>query len=253
MQYDTWSQEDLLALDHNDHEYGFRVYLQSTQGIPGPGNSLAKYRVGLRAKYLFFWVAPQPGDVILECGSSSGKTCVDFAKKSGCTMIGVDFDKEAVTISTRLTQEYFPELGSRCQYVCDDLTTMTFDSKITKILMPDFTEHIPDNVFSSVLANIKEQLPEVLVYIFTPVRTQIFEVMKHNGILLKNPSGHINVKTEQAMLDFLKKEGWEIVSADCEPSYILGYRYVESVLGRVPGVGKLFHKKMAIVARPRKA
>ncbi len=101
MQYDTWSQEDLLALDHNDHEYAFRVYLQSVQGVSGPGNPLVKYRVGMRVRYLFSWVAPQSDDVILECGSSSGKTCVDFAKNSGCTMIGVDFDKEAVLISDR--------------------------------------------------------------------------------------------------------------------------------------------------------
>jgi len=267
-----WTDEQLLSLQHNDHARAFRWYLE------GRRHTIDKQ------EFLFTWIDPKETDVIVECGSSSGKTCIDLARRSGCRILGIDFDEEAVELARRFRDTYFPELSDRCRFRRDDLTEMTFERNTTKVIMPDFTEHIPDSVFEKTLRNIKRQLPHVLLYIYTPSRTHFLERMRHRNY----PSGHINVKTEEQLRNHLEQKGWSIIHTQWRPSHLpvfIGVRMakvtgrvlwapeirrfvgcrcfigdsrnnrrirrIESLLGRLPVLGLLFHRRAAVVATPK--
>jgi len=232
------TREELLELEHNDHEWAFDLYLNQSRHTQDKQN------------FLFEWVRPSAGDVILECGSSSGKTSIDFARKSHCRVLGVDFDERAQQVATSLRDRHFPELTERCQFVCDDLESMRFPAQSNKVLMPDFSEHIPDRVFTRILDNLAEQLPNARLYIYTPLRSHLFEILKHRNILLKNPSGHINVKTRKELVSFLERNGWQIESIRWRESAIPIFRHIEKILGQIPGIGALFQRRIAIIARP---
>ncbi len=238
MSADELSDEQLLALDHNDHAAAFRGYLR------GSRHSTDKQ------SFLRSWVNPIEGDLILECGSSSGKTSVDFTRYSRCYCLGVDFDPEAVEISKANRDENFPELAGRCEFECGDLSSMRFRKPFNKILMPDFSEHIPDRVFSSILENMREQLRDATLYIYTPNRSHIFEILKHRNFILKNESGHINVKSRKQIEKFLESNGWSVTSSSWRRSSIPVMKYFEAVLGDVPLIGSLFQRRVVITAKP---
>lgn len=240
MNSENFSKEELQGLDHNDHRKAFQDYLQG------------RYTSRDKHSFLFSWVSPQKNDMILECGSSSGKTCIDFSRRSDCYCLGIDFDPQAIQISGEMRDTYFPELKDRCFFKEGDLENMQIDNNITKILMPDFTEHIPDHVFSKILENIKKQLPNVRLYIYTPLRSHIFEIMKHKNLILKKPSGHINVKTEKELIDLLETNNWSVESIQWRPSHIPLFRFMELFLGHIPVLGILFRRRIAVIAVPKR-
>jgi SAM-dependent methyltransferase len=238
MDADNWTREQLLSLHHNDHRAAFGKYLRGDRHVRD------------KHDFLLSWIAPTEKDVILECGSSSGKTCIDLARRGRCRAVGVDFDPEAVEVATEMRDRHFPELTGRCRFLLGDLATMAFSSEITKVVMPDFTEHIPDSVFDAILANIRRQLPHVLLYIYTPARTHFFERMRRHNFILKNPSGHINVKTEAELAQHLLERGWRIVRQTWRPSHLPVLRLAERLLGRLPLIGPMCHRRIAVLAAP---
>lgn len=238
MSADDLSDEQLLALDHNDHKGAFRGYLRGSRHSSD------------KQSFLRSWVDPGDGDLILECGSSSGKTSVDFTRYSQCYCLGVDFDPEAVEIAKANRDEHFPELAGRCEFQCGDLANMRFAKPFNKVLMPDFSEHIPDRVFSSILRNLREQLPDTILYIYTPNRSHIFEVLKHHDFILKNEGGHINVKSRKQIERFLESNGWTVTGSSWRRSSISVVKHFESVLGYLPLIGYLFQRRVVITARP---
>ena len=239
MNTNDYTDDELHTLFHNDHEGAFFGYLSQSRHSKD------------KMEFLYKWLNPAPSDYILECGSSSGKTSIDLSNRSGCRCLGIDFDDEAIHISSAMCDSHFPWLKERCIFVIGDLETMEFDHKITKILMPDFTEHIPDRILIAILENIRAQFNDVLLYIYTPNRSHVFEILKHRNILLKNPSGHINVKTKNELIKILEKTGWTIDRNTWRCSSMGYVKPFELVLGPLPLVGKYFQRRIAIIAKPK--
>ena len=238
MNADDLTDEELRALDHNNHEGAFRGYLNNSRHAAD------------KQAFLRSWVKPGADDRILECGSSSGKTSIDFTRHADCYCLGVDFDLAAVATASANRDQHFPELQERCRFHCGDLASMQFETAFNKVLMPDFTEHIPDRVFSAILKNIGNQLPDTTLYIYTPNRSHLFEILKHRNLILKNEGGHINVKTRRQLERFLAGHGWRVESSTWRRSSIPVIRYFESVLGHLPVVGALFQRRIVLTARP---
>lgn len=232
----NYTKEELLSLKHNDHRAAFYGYLNKSK------HSIQKNN------FLMSWIKPNNEDYILECGSSSGKTCIEMALR-GANVIGIDFDPQAIAISLEMKNKYFPKLNKTCQFVEGDLENMKFPSKITKIIMPDFTEHIPDQVFKNILSNIKKQLPGIPVYIYTPDGAHIFELLKKRNFILKNPEGHINVKTTKQLKNFVNACSWNIQSYQWLPSHIKYLSYVERFLSIIPIIGIYFRRRIAIIVQ----
>ena len=223
---------------HNDHEQAFRGYLA--------GSTHSKNK----EQFLLDWLNPSPSDYVLECGSSSGKTCIGLAKHSGCRCLGVDFDDGAVEISSEFRDKYFPELRDRCNFLVGDLTSMQFDKTLTKILMPDFSEHIPDRVLLGILRNLSTQLRNVELFIYTPSRSHLFEILKHRNVILRNPTGHINVKTREELTRILIEGDWSIIESKSHYSSMWYVKLIEQLMAPLPVVGKYFERRIAIRAKP---
>ena len=234
----AWTEPELRSLDHNDHRRAFLRYLR------GERHAMDKQ------DFLLKWIAPAEGDFVLECGCSGGKTCVDLARRGGCRTLGIDFDPEAVAIARQMRDEHFPHLKDRCRFDVGDLAEMPFDAGITKVVLADFTEHVPDEVLERILANIRRQLPGVRLYVYTPVRSHLFERMKHRNFILRSRSGHINVKTEAQLTGFLESRGWRVQEHRWRPSHLPVVNVAERLLGRLPWVGTLFRRRMAVLAVP---
>ena len=234
---EDYTDQELRELFHNDHRAAFSGYLRGSRHASD------------KQKFLRNWVSPTPTDFILECGSSSGKTSMDLARHGNCRCLGVDFDADAVRVSSALRDRHFPELVSRCSFVQGDLSTMAFPPGITKILMPDFTEHLPDRVFRRILDNMAAQMPTAELLIYTPCRSHVFEVLKHRNILLKNPSGHINVKTRAQLVHLLDDAGWRVTESSWHESSMWYMKLVERVLAPLPWIGPFFQRRLVIRAR----
>lgn len=233
-----YTDEELRGLKHNDHEAAFNGYLSQSRHTRD------------KQGFLFEWLDPRPTDYILECGSSSGKTSIDLARRAGCRCVGVDFDEAAVRISSEMRDRHFPELASLCQFIVGDLATMQFDRGFNKILMPDFTEHIPDRVLLPILKNIRSQFGDVQLYVYTPSRHHVFEMLKHRNLVLRNSPGHINVKTPEQLSAALNEAGWRITDLSWRYSSMPYVKAFEIPLARLPLVGKHFRRRIVIKARP---
>jgi cyclopropane fatty-acyl-phospholipid synthase-like methyltransferase len=233
----SYTYQELQTMKHNEHRDAFQSYLR------------AKNHAIDKAKFIRKWMTLNDRDTVMECGSSSGKTSVDLAHHSGCRVIGIDFQDEAIAVSCAMRDKYFPKLKSRVEFLKGDLRNMRFDRKISKVLMPDFTEHVPDDILSEILQNIGKQLPHAILYVYTPDRSHIFEILRHRGILLKNPPGHVNVKSARELKEFLKRQNWEIQRYQWRPSHIPIVRIFEMALSYLPIIGKLFRRRIAIIAR----
>ncbi len=233
------NQERLITLNHVNLQDSIESYLTK------------KNIIIFKQNQLFLWVNPKKEDYILECGSASGKTAIDLALKSNCHVLGIDFDEKAIKFSNKILNEKFPKLKKNIVFKKADLTKIKLSKKINKVVMADFPEHVPDKVLKKMLDNIKNQLPHVQLYIFTPIRTHIFEILQHHHIILKRISGHINLKTEFEIKKFLTSTGWKIVKYKRTPSSLPLFNLIERILGHVPLIGPLFHRKILILAKPR--
>jgi cyclopropane fatty-acyl-phospholipid synthase-like methyltransferase len=233
--YNSWTKQKLQGLCHNKHEQAFQNYLHQSSHARD------------KHEFLFSWIAPKKEDVILECGCSGGKTSVDLSRKSGCYILGVDFDPHAIQTAASMRDKYFPELKNSCDFVEGDLESMKFTKQFTKVVMADFTEHIPDRVFQGILMNIQTQLPNAVLYIYTPCRTHLFELIKCN-IIKNQQSGHINLKTEKELKVFLAQRGWKIIEQQWRPSHFPVFNVVERFFGWLPVIGLLLHRRIAIKA-----
>lgn len=245
--YNNWTEKQLVSLDHNDHEKVFNAYFKRNNS-----------HIIDKQDFLFSWISPKKSDIILECGSSSGKTCIDLSKRSRCNILGIDFDPKAIEVSTKMRDKHFPELRGICHFKKDDLKTMIFDKRINKVIMPDFTEHIPDKTFEEILFNIKRQLPWVLLYIYTPSNDHLFDIIKRIpkiGLLFKkylvkhSQEGHINIKNEKGLKKFIEKRGWHIIEQKWKTSHVFWFKPVEYFLGVFPIIGKFFHRRIVILAK----
>lgn len=236
---DHFTKEQLLSFNRKHHKKVVSKYLRGA------------YDTKLKRKLLFSWINPKKSDFILECGSSSGITCFYLSKSSGCRTLGIDFDPVAIKVSAKMRDKYFPELKNSCHFKKGNLEKMKFPHKVTKVIMPDFTEHITDKTFSKILGNIKKQFPHILLYIYTPSRSHIFEIMKNHNFILKKSEGHINVKTEAELKMFLKSNGWDIIECKWGVSYVPFFNKLEILLGNLPFFGKLFRRRISIIALPQ--
>jgi cyclopropane fatty-acyl-phospholipid synthase-like methyltransferase len=236
--YNNWTEKQLLSLKHNNPEGVFLRYVNK------------KPVTFSKREFLFSWINPKKDDFILECGSSSGVTCIHLVKNSGCCALGIDFDPVAIEVSNKMRDKFFPELKNKCHFVKDNLETMKFLPNITKIIMPDFTEHIPDKVFSRILDNIKKQLGHVTLYIYTPPRENILEMMRRKNFILKRTEGHINLKTSAELKNFIESRGWKIIESGWNYHYHPCIRMIEKLFYHLPFLKNFFQRKITLIAVP---
>lgn len=194
-------------------------------------------------------INPKPGDVILECGSSSGKLTVDAGMR-GAKVYGVDLDPNAIEVGEALLRLY-PEAKGKVTFQQGDLTEMDFASDINKVLLIDFTEHLRDDFFIKMLENFKRTIPSFQLFIYTPNRTHLFEYLRSKNWLLKENKTHIGLRTMDEYQHILTAHGYKLLEAYHLASHVPVYRQLETVLSWLPVVGHYFRRRVCITAEFR--
>jgi len=128
-----------------------------------PKEVFDRYRIDLILTYL----APQPGEKILDIGSGVGTFAFHCAKR-GAISIGVDYSRESMKMSKVLCGRY--ALKGRVNFVIGEAMSLPFPGLVfDKIAAVDFIEHITFDEKNKLLSEIRRVLKNGgQAVIFTP-------------------------------------------------------------------------------------
>lgn len=183
-------------------------------------------------------VDPEPGERVLDLGCAAGAV-THFLSMFGCHPVGVDSEPLAI----KRARELFPEL----EFVVADAADLPFErASFDKAVAADFVEHVEDDTFRRVLAEVQRVLrPGGTFSIYTPNPRHLIERLKaRNLVLAQNPT-HIGLRDEAALARILREEDFVVERSEWRPSFFRGLRTVERLAGRL---FDLFRYRLCVVA-----
>jgi SAM-dependent methyltransferase len=184
-------------------------------------------------------VDPRPGDRVLDLGCAAG-AITHFLSTFGCEPVGIDAEPLAIERARNL----FPEL----EFVVADAADLPFEhSSFDKAVAADFVEHVDDDTFRRVLAEVRRVLkPGGTFSIYAPNPSHVIERLKaRNLVLAQNPT-HIGLRNADTLTRMLAEEGFAVGRSEWRPGFFRGLRTVERLAGRRLD---LFRYRLCVVAR----
>lgn len=184
-------------------------------------------------------VDPRPGDRVLDLGCAAG-AITHFLSTFGCEPVGID----AESVAIQRARDLFPEL----EFVVADAGDLPFEhASFAKAVAADFVEHVDDDTFRRVLAEVRRVLrPGGTFSIYAPNANHVIERLKaRNFILAQNPT-HIGLRDADALTRILAEEGFTVERSEWRPSFFRGLRTIERIAGRSLD---LFRYRLCVVAR----
>lgn len=190
-------------------------------------------------------VQPKRGDRILEVGCSIGTTAVTFGK-AGADVVGVDNDAEAI----QLAVEWSTSIGDRrCLFLNNKAETAIEFVAPNKVTMIDVVEHIEDDDLRAILRGLHNNPRyDWGLYIYAPNREHWMERMREKNIILKRQKAHIAMRNMDEVVRILRETGYYIHKTYYRPTHLPILYHLEKVLMHLPVVGKLFRRRICIVA-----
>jgi len=184
-------------------------------------------------------VDPQPGDRVLDLGCAAG-AITHYLSTHGCDPVGIDFEERAVEKARTL----FPGL----RFEVADATDLPFDdASFDKAVAADFVEHIEDDVFLRMCAELRRVLvPGGTFAIYAPNPRHVIERMKERDFVLAQNPTHIGLRDADHMRRVLEQGGFTVLRSEWRPSFFRGLRSVERVAG--PKLD-LFRYRLCVLAQ----
>ena len=170
-------------------------------------------------------VEPRGGERVLDVGCAAG-AITDFLSRFGCVAVGIDAEPLAIERARHL----FPEL----EFLVADAAELPFeDASFDKAVAADFVEHVDDETFTRVLAEIRRVLKaRGTLSIYTPNPRHVIERLKaRNLVLAQNPT-HIGLRDAGKLATMLEDGGFVVERNEWRPSFFRGLRTVERLGGR---------------------
>jgi len=188
-------------------------------------------------------------DVVCEIGCAAGHFLAEVSPRIG-SGIGLDTAAAAIaaarSISDReqLDNIRFEQIPAQ-EYAGVASNRATCDY----VLLLDVSEHIEDaDMLDIFIAAIDLLKPGGRLIIHTPNLTYWLEQLKDKGIM-RQLDGHIAVRNESQYLDLLTRAGFDAPEIAGLPHYRQPMRAVDSLLMRLPLLGRLFRSRLFIVVR----
>ena len=184
-------------------------------------------------------VDPQPGDRILDLGCAAG-AITHYLSSFDAESVGIDFEPLAIAKA----RELFPE----CTFEVADATALPFaDASFDKAVAADFVEHIGDDVFLAMCAELRRVLvPGGTFALYAPNPRHLIERLKERDFVLAQNPTHIGLRDADHMTRVLEQGGFEVLRSEWRPSVFRGLRAVEKVAG--PRLD-LFRYRLCVLAQ----
>lgn len=182
--------------------------------------------------------------LVLDIGCGSG-LWIDACGSFRYQYVGVDFSEPFIQIA----KQKFSGMEN-VEFQCGDVAQClsTLPQRPNVALAMDISEHVDDERWLLLLQQVRSALaPGGVMYIHTPNANYILEIMKANGVFLKQFPEHIAVRTKKQNEVLLKEAGFSVVKSTLLPHYNwLGYFHGLSYL---PFLGKFFAARIFIEAK----
>jgi SAM-dependent methyltransferase len=182
---------------------------------------------------------PRPGERVLDLGCAAG-AITHYLSTFGAEPVGIDFEPLAI----ERARELFPGL----RFEVADATQLPFDDgSFDKAVAADFVEHIEDDTFVAMCADLRRVLvPGGLLAIYAPNPRHLIERMKERDFVLAQNPTHIGLRDADHMRRVLAQGGFDVVRSEWRRSFFRGLRSVEKVAG--PKLD-LFRYRLCVLAR----
>jgi SAM-dependent methyltransferase len=185
---------------------------------------------------------PRAGDRIVDLGCAAGAV-THFLSGFGCDVVGVDAEPRAIAKARTL----FPKL----EFVLADVRSLPFDdASFDKAVAADLVEHLDDETFRALLAELRRVLAEGGTFtLYTPNPRHLIERLKARDLILAQNPTHIGLRDARTLEQMLRDAGFEIERSEWRPSFFRGLRAVERLGGRRLD---LLRYRLCLRARTRK-
>lgn len=188
-------------------------------------------------------------DAVCELGCGTGDVLLAVAERVKYCL-GVDFAPDAIeqaNIGKRRREV------NNCDFICEEITTLgeteKYTNSFTKVLMMDVTEHIDDETMCDFIQTAGRILKQSgILYIHTPNRDALLEILKDRNIILKQLPGHIAVRNTGQYRNLLENNGFNVVSVKYLPHYNRLLNIIDSIMMQIPFVGRFFKSRILIKA-----
>jgi SAM-dependent methyltransferase len=186
-------------------------------------------------------LGPQPADRVLDLGCAAGGV-THYLSTFGAEPVGIDLQPLAI----ERARELFPGL----RFEVANATQLPFaDASFDKAVAADFVEHIEDETFVAMSAELRRVLvPGGLFAIYAPNPRHLIERMKERDFVLAQNPTHIGLRDAEHMRRVLEQGGFDVVRSEWRPSFFRGLRSVEKVAG--PKLD-LFRYRLCLLAQAR--
>jgi ubiquinone/menaquinone biosynthesis C-methylase UbiE len=189
---------------------------------------------------------PKTGEIVLDLGCAVGTFTIE-TKKRGAFVIGLDYAPSALKIAKRLDRRF----GSGdATFVAGDVRWIPAqDNTINLVIAADLTEHLNTPILRTMLAEVKRVLrPGGRLAIYTPSPTHVFELMMRADFILRRDESHIGLRTLSTLVREAEHVGLSIKEYSFLPTHIPVFSSIERMLSRVPVIGVLFRRRIALLA-----
>ncbi|MEP6995237.1 MAG: methyltransferase domain-containing protein [Acidobacteriota bacterium] len=192
---------------------------------------------------------PTSGMVVLDLGSARGDVCFllsPHVRKA----VGIDASPKAIEIAEHERQRRGLD---NVRFVQGDVALLAPipDASIDVAGAFDLLEHVDDATVEQMLDALSRVLkPGGALVAYTPNREHYVERMKAHNFLLAQFPEHIAVRRPGELRRLLAQRGWRILDLRYATSPFPGVRWLEKLLCRLPGIGRLFRYRILLKAEP---
>ena len=196
----------------------------------------------VRLRNIVSLIRPTAGERLLDLGCGIGNVAYEAARQ-GAQVIALDSSSEAVALTRELCRGLNVEV-TRAEASSVPFPPKTFD----KVVCADFLEHLTRSELRLVLRECGRVLREGgLLIVYSPCPTHLFERMRVWG-LLKADLSHVGLRTLSELKRLLEEEGLQVAQAFHLPSHLPVFSLVERLFSPLPGLGRLFRRRVCLVA-----
>ncbi len=192
---------------------------------------------------------PAADSVVLDLGSARGDVCFLLARHVK-EAIGVDASPKALEIAEAERER---RGLANVRFVQTDVASLdgVRPASIDVAGAFDLLEHVDDATVRQMLRALTRVLkPGGVLAAYTPNREHYVERLKAHDFLLKQFPEHIAVRRPREIRRLLEAEGWTLLEMTYSTAPFPVVRWVEKLLWRLPGIGRLFRYRILLRAAP---